>query len=121
MQIVIASRQYVTRSAIKRLLQIKLDLDQISEAATPADLMALIESGGVDLVVLDVDIWDQPATQLVADLKQMADPPVVFALDGRPDSRQVFLDAGADAFLYKGDPPTNLLTAVETVRQTNSH
>ena len=120
MQIVIAGRQSVTRSAIRRLLQIKLGLDQISEAVTPADLMTQIESGDIALVVLDANLRDQCVAQLVTDLKQVPDPPIVFALDSSPDSRQVFLDAGADEFLYKGDPPKRLLIAVETVRQTKT-
>ena len=120
MRIVIASRQPVTRSAIRRFLQIRLGLNQINEAATPADLLAQVESEKVDLVVLDEDIRAQSTAQVVKDLKKLADPPIVFVLEGGSDNRPVFLDAGPDAFLYKGDPPRNLLIAVETVRQTKT-
>lgn len=120
MRIVIASRQPVTRSAIRRFLQIRLGLNQISEAATSTDLLAQVECENVDLVVLDEDIWVQSTAQVVKDLKKMADPPIVFVLEGKSDNKPVFLDAGADAFLYKGDPPTNLLIAVESVRQTKT-
>ena len=120
MRIVLASRQSVTCSAIRRLLQIRLGLNQISEAATLTDLMAQIESGDVDLVVLDEDIQELSAAQVVRNLKQMADPPAVFVLERKSDDQQALLDAGADAVLYKGDPPTRLLIAVEAVRQAKT-
>jgi DNA-binding NarL/FixJ family response regulator len=39
----------------------------------------------------------------------------VIALSSRPELRQATLDAGADGFVSKGDPPEELLIAINEV------
>ena len=38
------------------------------------------------------------------------------ALSGRPEERQVALDAGVDAFVSKADPPERLLATIDDCR-----
>jgi len=41
----------------------------------------------------------------------------VIALNGRTGAHRAALDAGADAFVSKGDPPERLLTAISDFRR----
>jgi two-component system nitrate/nitrite response regulator NarL len=114
--IVIVGTQPVVRAALKRLLQIKCRLDEISEAGSAADLFAQVENGDVDLVLLDGHVPDITTIELIAYLKQMRVPPAVLVLDVRSESEQSALAAGADAFVVKGEHPKKLLIAIEKIR-----
>jgi CheY-like chemotaxis protein len=41
----------------------------------------------------------------------------VIALSGRPEAGQAALEAGADAFVSKGDPPEALIAAINVCRK----
>jgi DNA-binding NarL/FixJ family response regulator len=110
---VIVGTQPVTREALKRLLQIKSRLGEISEAASAADLFDQVAMGDTDLVLLDGHVADLSTIELITKLKQMTNPPSVLVLDVRSETEQIALAAGADAFVYKGDDPKKLLVAIE--------
>jgi DNA-binding NarL/FixJ family response regulator len=44
----------------------------------------------------------------------------VIVLSGRPEARRVALDAGADAFVSKIDPPDRLLSAIHSVQRVDA-
>jgi DNA-binding NarL/FixJ family response regulator len=50
-------------------------------------------------------------------LQSLDQPPAVVGMSVRAEKRQAVLEAGADAFAYKGDPPDCLLSAIRTVSQ----
>jgi DNA-binding NarL/FixJ family response regulator len=43
----------------------------------------------------------------------------VIVLSGRPEARQAVLDAGADAFVSKVEPPERLLAAIAAAEHSN--
>jgi DNA-binding response OmpR family regulator len=89
---------------------------QITEVATAADLMAEIESVRPELVLLDKFMPDKSMVLLINSIKETANPPLIVVLDGRPETERVALDAGADAFLYKGDSPQTLLGTLSVLQ-----
>ena len=88
---------------------------------TPAELLAHVEAVPTDLVLLDKSMPDQSMGRLINDIKHTANPPIIFVLDGRPETEQIARDAGADAFLYKGDSPVNLLAALSIIQAEDDH
>jgi nitrogen fixation NifU-like protein len=104
----------------------------VGEAIRVEDLLAQVGEIQPDLVLLD---WELPGL-LAADLPNSTSSstveqarcylldalhalhshPKVIALSGRLEVRQLALDAGADAFVSKGDPPERLLTALRVIR-----
>ena len=121
MDIVIAGNDPIARSALTGLLQVKSNLNVIDEAATASDLFTLVEQCHIDLVLLDGQLTDQPSSDVINNLKQLEKPPVVLALDVRPEMEMNAITAGADAFVYKGDDPKKLLIAIEKVRHKHEN
>jgi len=115
-QILIAGRQAVTRQAMKRLLQTRNELDVVGEAADAGKLMTQVEALCPDLVLLDVDLPGGSMGDLISTLRRLDARPAVIVLSAWPEAEGAALSAGADAFVFKGDPPKSLLIAVEAIR-----
>jgi DNA-binding NarL/FixJ family response regulator len=84
----------------------------VGEAVGAVDVLAQVEAGCPDLVLL---CWELPGLardDLLSALRRVCPDLRVIALSGRPEARRVALDAGADAFVSKADPPERLLAAI---------
>jgi DNA-binding NarL/FixJ family response regulator len=64
------------------------------------------------LVLLDWGLPGLPSKALLPALRALCPHLKVVVLSGRPEARQAALDAGADAFVSKIDPPERLLAAL---------
>jgi DNA-binding response OmpR family regulator len=92
----------------------------IEEAANGKDVIARVEEGGVDLVVLDLQIGSMGAMAICMELRNeesygAAEPvAVLMLLDRRPD---VFLArrSGAEGFLVKPLDPQRVRAAVRAL------
>ena len=105
------------RSAVKLLLEHELGFLIVGELSSVTSLDRLQGACDLapDLVLLD---WELPGLDPKPQLKRLRAcyPAVkIAALSGRPDARAAALAAGADAFLYRGDPPDQLLGALSTL------
>lgn len=120
MRVLVADDQPAVRSALRRLLKEKLGFNVVGEAAGVKSLLARAAVTPHDLVLLD---WELPGLfaaeearyRFLDSLHALDSHPKVIALSGRPGARRAALDAGADAFVSKGDPPERLLTAILTI------
>ncbi len=64
----------------------------------------------------------EPSGQgLLSALRGVCPDLFVIALSGRTEMRRAALDAGADAFVYKCDPPERLLAAIADCSARNLH
>ena len=116
MRIVIAGTQAVTRRAMNLLLVTRLGVEVVGEAGDEGELMNLVKANRPDLVVLDEGLPGAQLGDLITALRELDFAPAVIIIDERAQTKQVALAAGADAFVYKGDHPKNLLVAVEAIR-----
>jgi len=116
MQIVIAGTQAVTRRAMNLLLVTRLGVEVVGEAGDESELMNLVKANRPDLVLLEEDLPGAQLGDLIPALRGLEFNPAVIVLDERPETEQAALAAGADAFVYKGDHPNNLLVAIEAIR-----
>ena len=116
MRIVIASRQTVTRRALSLLLRTRLSVEVVGETGDDGELMNLVKANRPDLVLLEEDLPGAQLGDLILALRGLDFSPAVIVLDERPETEQIALAAGADAFVYKGDHPKNLLVAIEAIR-----
>ena len=131
MRVLVADDQAAVRSALRWLLNEEPGVSVVGEVIRVEDLLA--QAGGIqpDLVLLD---WELPGLfagsfpnsaspstigqarcRLLNALHALHSCPKVIALSGRPEVRQEALDAGADGFVSKGDPPERLLTTLRTI------
>ena len=84
-------------------------------AGEAEDVQALLEHvrcGCPDLVLLDWELPGMPAQELLAAIRQACPHLWVVFMSGRDDLRQAALQAGADIFAYKADPPEKLLRQI---------
>jgi len=116
MQIVVAGRQDSTRRAIRLLIRTRLGLEVVGEASEVDELMSLVKANQADLVLLDEGLPGAQLSELVSDLRGLDVSPAVIVLNGKPETEAVALAAGANAFVYKGDRPKQLLVAIESIQ-----
>jgi DNA-binding NarL/FixJ family response regulator len=115
MRILLADEQTRVRSALQVLLQQESGVNIVGEAREAKELLAQLRATQPDLVLLD---WELPDLATVGSLPalQTACPSLrVIVLSGRPEARLAALAAGADDFVSKVDPPTQLLLAIHAV------
>jgi len=121
MRVLLADDQANVRSALRLLLAQEPDLDMVGEATETEELLVQVEATCPDLVLLD---WELPGTQatarptdagqrLILALRACRPGLKIIALSVYPEARQAALAAGADSFVSKGDPPDQLLAAVD--------
>jgi DNA-binding NarL/FixJ family response regulator len=140
MRILLADDQPKVRFALRVLLERQPGLKVVGEAANAENLLDQIETTCPDLVLL---AWElpghvlspskglaggdpsaghrgesvEPSGQgLLSALRRVCPNSFVIVLSGRMEVRRAALAAGADAFVYKCDPPERLLAAIADCR-----
>ena len=124
MRVLVADGQAAVRSALRRLLKEEPGLIVVGEVVRADELLDQAAATQPDLVLLDCELCGLSASfrptagqarwRLLDALHRLRSHPKVIVLSGRPEMRQAALDAGADAFVSKGNPPERLLTILRT-------
>jgi DNA-binding NarL/FixJ family response regulator len=112
MRILLADSQPKVRFGLRVLLERQPGLKVIGEASNTEDLLAQIETGCADMVLLGWGLPGLAKADLLSALRRACPNLLVIALSGWPETRRAALAAGADAFVYKCDPPERLLAAI---------
>ncbi len=112
-QVIVADDEAAIRSALGLALKQKLGIQNVCEAANLEDLFARAREVGAALVLLDWDLPGLAAKAGLAALRRQNPDLKVVALSARPEARQAALDAGADAFVSKTEPPDTMLRLIK--------
>lgn len=112
MRILIADDQPKVRFALRVALERQLGAKVVGEAIDTTDLLTQARYGCPDLILLDWELTDMPAIDVLRELRQMCAKVIVIALSEKSEMRPAALAAGADAFVSKGDPPEHLQRAI---------
>ena len=120
MRILLADNQSKVRFALRALLEQQSGLTVVGEAAEAKDVLLQIKAVHPDLVLLDWNLRGLAEAGLLSTLRQVYPDLIVVALSARPEVRQAALEAGADAFVSKTDPPERLLEAIREVRSCHT-
>jgi DNA-binding NarL/FixJ family response regulator len=136
MRILLADDQPKVRFALRVLLERQPGLKVVGEISDTDDLLAQTEADCPDVVLLSWGLpgltkrdpsasrrsepaarnepgRSEPSAQgLLSALHRVCPGLRVIVLSGRPEARRAALAAGADAFVYKCDPPERLLAAI---------
>lgn len=113
MRILLADGRSQVRFALSALLKLRPGLTVVGEAASAEDLLAQAAAVCPDLLLLDWRLPNEKATDMLPALRRICPRAYVIALSARPEARQAALAAGVDAFVSKGDPPEQLLAAID--------
>ncbi len=116
MDVLLADDQAKVRSALRLLLDHQPDVEVLGEAVNATGLVDWVKAASPDLILLD---WELPgfSPEALRSLRAFCPSLAVIALSGQPEARQEALSAGADGFVSKGDPPEQLLAAVDDCRE----
>jgi DNA-binding NarL/FixJ family response regulator len=124
MRVLLADDQAWLRSAVRLVLEQEPDIEVVGEAAEVYVLLSTAEAMRPDLVLLDWELpgvsTDSGSVRLLGILRHCCPHVTVIVLSGRPEAGALALDAGADYFVSKADPPDSLLSAVRNVRRAQS-
>ena len=118
MRILLADDEAKVRSALRLLLLHQSDVDILGEAVDTTGLLDWVKAAPPDLVLLDWELPGLPGVDLLPLLQDYCPELRVVVLSSRPEVRQAALEAGADAFASKGDPPERLLAVVNACCHT---
>ncbi len=116
MRILIAGGTAVSRRALITLFNTKPELDVVGEVMSVAQLTNQLAQIDLDIVILNSMIKNEAGVETIRAIKILVPQTAVLVLSARKSIEQVSLVAGADAFVFKGDPPRTLLTTIETIR-----
>jgi DNA-binding NarL/FixJ family response regulator len=120
MRILVADSQSKVRHALCVLLKQQPGLEIVGEAANAMDLLAQTEKSYPDLILLHWRLQALTAFDLLPALRRISPGLHLIVLSARREASQAALDAGADAFVCKMDPPDRLLAAIQAIHQAEA-
>src|SRR5262249_31647405 len=90
---------------------------RVTTAADGREMAGVLSAGGVDLVILDLQLGSEDGLELMRSLRAESDLPVIVLTGHRRDAvdRVVGLELGADDYLTKPFSPRELLARVRAV------
>jgi DNA-binding NarL/FixJ family response regulator len=119
MRILLATGETDLRLSMELLLSEQPGINILGTASDTAGLIALVESTCPDLALLDWDLPGRPVEEVLSHIQLFEVPPKLIVLGVNPESKKAALQASADAYVDKGDPPKNLLAALEHLNSTS--
>ncbi|NLE43726.1 MAG: response regulator transcription factor [Chloroflexi bacterium] len=111
-RVLLADSQSRVRFALRVLLERRIGIQVVGEAGDAYEMMTQVEMTAPDILIL---AWELPGLAeqgLLAPIRHRFPRLPVIALSGRPEALHAAIEAGADAFVSKADPPERLLQAV---------
>jgi DNA-binding NarL/FixJ family response regulator len=117
MRILLADEGTMARFALGALLEQRPGWTVVGEVVSADKLLPKIEATNPDLVLLNWNLPDLIADELLPIIATKFPDLSVIVLSGRPETRLQAIAAGANAFVSKADPPDRFLEAVSTVKR----
>jgi two-component system, NarL family, nitrate/nitrite response regulator NarL len=115
LNILIGDVQPRVRFGLRLLLEQQPGWIVTGQAADAQALLDYLRFGCPDLVILDWELPGMPAQELLREIRQTCPHLRVIFMSGKGELRQMALQAGADVFAYKADPPEKLLGLIHAV------
>ena len=112
LNILIGDAQPRVRFGLRLLLEQQAGWRVVGEAEDAQALLDHVGHGCPDLILLDWELPGMPAQELLAAIRRACPRLRVVFMSGRDELRHAALQAGADVFAYKADPPENLLRLI---------
>ncbi len=111
-QILLADDNAELRSALRLLIETRLDQQLVSEARDMEHVLAQVEDMRPDCIVLDWELPGRPRNERVQVLRALVPAMKIIVTSARPEAREEALSQGADAFAGKSEAPSTILEAM---------
>ena len=109
MRIILADPNQKTLWALITLLDEEPGMEVVGKTAHAQQLQGMAENSSADLVLLDRRLPGAEIGDLITGLRALEPRPVVVGMSSDTEDGRFMLNAGADAFLSKGERPDWLL------------
>jgi len=116
-RILLADDNSDLRSALRLLLETRLDTELIVEARDMEHVLAQVEDSRPDCIILDWELPGRPFRERVAVLRSLVPGLKVIAFSARPESKQSALKEGVEAFVCKAESPLVVLDRLQKLCQ----
>ena len=114
-RILLADDRAEIRSALRLLLENRLDLEFICEARDMAHVLAQVEDAHPACIILDWNLPGRPTRGRISILRALVPEMKIIVFNSNPELSNQVLIEGADAFICKSDPPEKLLNVLQTL------
>lgn len=117
--IILADDHVLFRRGVKRIIEDLPDLQVIGEAGDGFELLQLLRKLNPQLIILDISMPNLGGLDAAREIRKLY-PKVkilMLTMHKKVDFLQQGLEAGADGFLLKDDADSELLQAIQTLRQ----
>ncbi len=111
-QVLLADDNSDLRSALRLLLEKRLELSKIIEAPDMEHVLAQTEDACPHCIVLDWELPGRPKRGRVQVLRALVPGIRIVVTSARPEARDEALADGADEFVAKSDSPAAILDAI---------
>ncbi len=118
LRVLIADDEQVARARLKRLLEAMPDIELVGECEDGGAVLERVRSGGVDLVLLDIQMPKLKGTEALA-LWPKDGPQVVFCTAHAEHAVEAF-DGGAVDYVLKPVEASRLAKALARARERES-
>ncbi len=117
--IILADDHVLIRSGLREFISQKADLKVIGEAADGLKVLDLLKKFKTDLVILDISMPNMRGFETAAKVKEMHPSVKILILTAYKDKEYLkeALRIGVHGYLLKEDPPAELFSAIEKIRQ----
>lgn len=123
MRTIIADDHAIMREGLKQLLSTVDDLTVSGEAANAEVVHRLLNESSADLLILDLGMPGVSGFQFISNLKTAWPELRVLVLTANVEPRSVraAFSAGANGYLTKTGDPSELITAIDAIRNGNAY
>ncbi len=108
-KVMIADQDAEIRQALRLVCEEHLNNALVFEVTAEDDLFIRMEATHLDILLLEWELPGMTPSILLRRLKEMWGQTHIIVLSNRPEIRHEALDEGARGFVYKGDPPDELI------------
>lgn len=122
-QVGIADDHAIVRSGLRQYLEEQVDLRVVGEAGNGSEAVALVKSRRIDVLLLDLAMPGQSGHDAIPPLRAASPTTGILVLSGYPAelyARQM-LRQGANGYLNKECPPTEIVEAIRVVARGRSY
>jgi len=109
-RVVVADDHLVIRRGICKILEKTSNICVVGEASTGSDALRLVQELRPDVLLLDMEMPGGKGIQVVHELRTKNTPISIIVLSACDDEYFIreILQAGADEYLHKSEPPSKI-------------
>ena len=107
------------RSALRLMLETRLDAPLVFEAADHAALIDQSMAHAPECLILDWELPGLTEPNHLSALRDLLPDLKIIVTSARPEAAEAAASAQADAFICKADPPSEILNAIQRLNGKN--